>query len=238
MTNDELLDDLDAYMLGDDELEPPADDETIPPPPDAEHADALARVLRGVEREQRRIEMLATQEISRITAWRDDRLSGLNRRHASISSALEGWMRAVNRLNPKRKTEHLPHAKVSLRAPRRSTVVTDAAAFVDWWRERVRSEVAVYLRTTFERIGGDRVSWPEDLPIEAAAEVVEVVLSRSPLVKIHPEPSKTGVAEAGAEGEPIASGTDVVMRGVVVDGELVPGVAFAKPTADTFTVAV
>lgn len=220
---DELHDDLDAYLLGDDEL---GDVETeIEPPPDADRANVLLRVLRGVERESRQIEMLATQEIERIERWRSDRQAGLQRRQEQLVSALEQWMRAVNRLNPKRKTETLPNGKLTLRAARRRVEIVDRDAFLLWWRNDARMTVTQYLAAQLER---------DDMTLdEIVAEAVELVLSRSPLVAVKIEPNKTGIAEAGVEGPSVDDERCVV----VVDGEQLPGIEFVRPTVDTFGVS-
>lgn len=233
MRPDELHDDLDAYLLGDDDLSGDVDE--IEPPPDADRANALLRVLRGVEREARKIDMLATQEIERISSWRSDRLAGLERRRDAIAGALEGWMRAVNRDNPKRKTETLPNGKLTLRAARRRVEIVDRDAFLQWWRNDARMTVARYLGDRLVEMNAGAQHGPEAL----AAEVVELVLSRSPLVAVKIEPNKTGIAEAGVEDDLLATTLDdgIECRGIAVDGERIPGVAFAKANADTFGVS-
>lgn len=229
----DLQDDLDAYVLSDEELDAAErashnDDEAIEPPTDADKANGMLRQLRGIARELRRIDMLAEQEIARISSWRNDRSFGLNRRRSMIEAALEAWMRAVNRVQPKRKSEALPNGTVKLRAGKRSVAITDPGAFLTWWRADTTMRVAKELH---------------DLGVTDAdtfaPELVEIVLSRSPLVKLQPEPSKTGIGEAGTEGDELpAKDDDVKLRAVVIDGEIVPGVAFSKPAADTFGVSL
>lgn len=230
MDANELHDDLDAYVLGDDELE--AGDEPTEAPPDADRANSLLRVLRGVEREARRIDMLATQEITRIESWRSDRLAGLDRRHVSLSKALEQWMRAVNRVTPKRKTEKLPNGTLSLRAPRGKVVVTDEAKFVEWWRNDARMTVARWL---VDRLGNPAKEG--DTPELWSAELVELVLSRSPVVRVKIEPNKTGLAEL-ERGPEISSDDDETTVALVLDGEQVPWVGIATSASDTFSVSV
>lgn len=225
----DLQDELDAYVLGDDEFDA-AGDETVEPPPDAEHANRLLRAVRALDRQADEIERVSRDEIERISAWRDDRLAGLLRRRSSIERALDAYMRALNRLNPKRKTEKFPNGTLRLRAPRTSVDVYDTAAFSKWWRERVRFEVGEFIV--------EHLSDPGAHNVEAlTAEVVELVLSRSPVVSVDVKPSRTGLAQLTA-GPKIdaAAHDDADVHALVLDGEAVPGVALVKPTVDSFSV--
>ncbi len=222
----DLHDDLDAYVLGDDDMDLDAD-ETIPPPRDAEHANRLLRVVRGLDREAEEIERVARDEMRRIESWRDDRLTGLVKRRAAVANVLADYVRALNRENPKRKTVKFPNGTLALRAPRASVDVTDRAKFDTWWRENVRSEVAQYVRDVLD---------VDDVDESKIAEIVELVLSRSPLVSVKVEPSKSGLAQL-AKGPAI--GDDVPdAHALLVDGEPVPGVALVQPTVDAFSLTV
>lgn len=227
MSND-LQNDLDAYVLGDEEAfgPEPHDDYQVQAPPDADAANGMLRRLRGIAREVRTIDALADQEVHRIEAWRADRKSGLTKRAAAIEKALEQWMRAVNRLNPKRKSESLPNGKVALRAPGAGKVVlTNPAAFEVWWRQERVAEITAYLQGH-----GLTDAAPE------AHEVVELVLSRSPLMRVSVEANKTGLKELNTGNEVEFDEQDVEARSIMLDDEVIPGVALVRATVDTCTV--
>lgn len=224
---DDLQNDLDAYVLGDVDAQPVDADEAFEAPPDAEQANGMLRRLRGIEREVARINALADSEVRRIEEWRSDRTHGLTKRATAIEAALEQWWRAVNRVNPTRKSESLPNGKVALRSAGAGKVeITNPAAFETWWRQERSEALARYLNDH---------GMIEDTAAHAA-EVLELVLSRSPLMRINPEPNKTGLKEL--DTGPAAPSPDgdpnVVHLPVGLDGEVIPGVAVVRSTVDTF----
>lgn len=229
----DLHDDLDAYELPDEELEAAERDanldddaDAIEAPPDAEKAEAMMRVVRGLDRELRRIDMLATQEMSRIESWRNDRSAGLKRRRDALLAALEQYARAVHRLAPKRKTIDFPHGKLALRAPRPRVVIDDEPKFLEWWREDARMRVAVYLRDLMDA-DADTI----------AAEVVELVLTRSSVARCKIEPNKTAIAGLPT-GPTITDDDEQTAVAVVLDGEAIPHVAVVTSKHDTFSPTV
>jgi phage host-nuclease inhibitor protein Gam len=134
MSDEELQADLDAWAMGEAASDDP---EALEPPRDVDQAERLLRARAGMLRELGRLEQFAERQIREIAAWRDDRTSGLRRRLAGVEKILEQWFRAVNRDEPKRKTEKLPHGTVKLRERPYSVEVTDEEALRGWlWSNR------------------------------------------------------------------------------------------------------
>lgn len=119
--------DLDEFVEGGDL---PPDDEPLPPIEGQEQADIWLRRLARLNGESEQIGALAAVEIDRLTAWRDDRLSGVVRDAQRIERHVELWARAT--LTGKRKSLSLPWGTPSLRQRSRSVSVTDDAAFEQW----------------------------------------------------------------------------------------------------------
>lgn len=121
-----LQDDLAAYVYGDDD----APDEPPEPPEDTIGADRLLGRVRSYERTAAEIEGLAQANIAKIMAWRDDRISGVERSIAFHSRSLEVWMRSVHESSGgKVKTQNLPHGVLAVRkSPTRVVVDDDEAA--------------------------------------------------------------------------------------------------------------
>lgn len=122
-----LMDDLDAYVAGDDQV---PEDGPPPPPDNADEANQILRRVGRLEREAESIEKLAQSELDRIEAWRDDRILGVERALAFQVSTLEGWMRAQNTSDPKRKTINLPNGQLRVRPKRVTIYVHDAATAI------------------------------------------------------------------------------------------------------------
>lgn len=229
----ELADDLDAFVLGDDDAWPDVD-EALEPPPDADRANAMLRVLRGVEREVEKIDALAAAEVARIEAWRHDRVTGLVKRREQVTAALEQWMRAVNRLNPKRKSEQLPNGKLQLRKPSAGTVeVHDLDAFVAWHRDDRLLIVREYLRTLVESHAstGGIVEELDDV----VSELLRLVLDHSELARTKVEPVKDALKECIVQLDHDEVDGDQLWS-FVHEGEVIPGVALRRSTVDTFKV--
>lgn len=110
---DDVVDDLDAYLAG--ITDEPLTDEPPSDPVDEDEANRILRRIARFDREADRVNRAADAELERIEAFRTDRLSGIDRQRVWHARAIEGWMRAVNRLDPRRKTIKLPLGQVALR---------------------------------------------------------------------------------------------------------------------------
>jgi phage host-nuclease inhibitor protein Gam len=130
-TEDELYDELDAWIAGDagDPSEAAAD---LEPPEDAAQAERLLRGRWRLQEDERKVSDVAKAEKAKVEEWAQDRLSGIRRRIVQIDRLLEGWMRAVARDNPKRKTEKLPHGTLKLRGTQYSIEPTDDETVLAW----------------------------------------------------------------------------------------------------------
>jgi phage host-nuclease inhibitor protein Gam len=126
----DLRADLDEYVAG---VEWPDEDDELPPPQDADQADRYLRTLRALQREAAEIHELYQGEIARITAWRADRMSGIESRAAHLTRLLEGYARATIP-GRKAKTLSLPNGALKLKAaPAAGRVeIEDVELFRKW----------------------------------------------------------------------------------------------------------
>lgn len=110
-----LQDDLDAFV-GDDDYPP---DEPPPVPEDVDGVSRLLRRVRGFERSAEEIRALAQAEIDRITAWREDRVAGLDRQISFFGRSLETYMRGHHEATGRKvKTLNLPNGVLKVREAR------------------------------------------------------------------------------------------------------------------------
>jgi phage host-nuclease inhibitor protein Gam len=238
---DDLLDELEDFMA-DVEADAEAGGVDIPvePPADADRANAMLRLVRRLEREAKEIEVLAGREAERIRAWRDDRLSGIDRRVGSLTDAVEQWARAVNRYDPTRKTLHLPNGVLKLRAGATRCVIVDPEEFMAWEREQNVMAVARYLRDAGRALVVDSaesryLEAPASYTVEMAETIMRLVEEQRPLVTVKIEPSKTAIKRDAVPGPELHRTDGEVEHPAVVDGEVVPGVSFVTETRARFS---
>lgn len=220
-----LARELDDYVVADYDL--PEDDEPIEAPPDADVANAMMRRRRRLLAEGSEVEQVAAAEIARITAWRDDRAAGIERQIARLDAALEQWTRAVNRLDPKRKTIKLPNGEAKLRASRERVVVADPTRFGLWQLGAAIELVAAYLAD-----GGpieDERPQAEELVVRFLTELV------FPLGRITIQPDRQAMAKL-TKGPQVRDDDDETAHALLDDGSPIPGVEVVKAKADTFSV--
>jgi hypothetical protein len=126
-----------------------------------------------------------------LTAWRDDRLAGIDAQIDRLALSLEGWMRSRSD-EAGVATEHLPAGELWLRTGRSSVMVTDEQAAFEWAvahdvNVRVRSEVDKRALADVIHPGPLLDAAPHDPPgydyavaLTADAEVVPGVVLRRP----------------------------------------------------------
>lgn len=109
----DLMEDLDAFVVGDPEDEP---DEPPPVPEDAEGANRLLRRIRGYERLLERHRAIAFAELGRIQEWYEDRASGIQGSIRFAERSLEQWMRDHHAATGgKVKTVKVPNGELRVR---------------------------------------------------------------------------------------------------------------------------
>lgn len=209
--NDELLEDLDAYVGAAEEAPPTAMDDDL--------ANRLLRRLRRQQRRRAEVLDVANAERLRIAAWAEGQLEIIDSELAQLERTLDGYMRAVQERRGL-KTLKLPNGELKLRAPRLSVTVTDEPALVDWAIERVAADLAQSDDIPAARIG---------------VRVVIAALADEPTLKVVVEPARGGIGKATEPGPVLSSHEDVeLLAAVTADGETVPGVQIERSTRDTF----
>lgn len=164
--------------------------DTPEPPPaaaDSTEADRWLRHLGRLDAEAADIERQFADEIERMRAWREDRLSGVDRRRERLRASLAAYHAAVLELDPKAKTITLPSGTLKARAQQDEWTV-DADQFIPWAADNAPDLL--------------RVPEPQPAPDKTALkQAVDVVrLSDGTLVPVT------------AEGEPVP-GVVVIERG-------------------------
>lgn len=230
MNEDDLYADLAAFMAdGLDVAEGDDGSIAVEAPPDADRANMLLRVLRHLHAEAASVEEVFSAEVMRLEAWRADRVRGIDRRIAAIQQALEGYMRALHRDDPKRKSYKLPNGTLKLRAARNQVLVTDADALLAWERRQLEREVAAIL--------SDSAGARDDEELDLAARLVELVEKHRNYVRVKVEPARSELASLDA-GPVVAESEAAQHHAVVLDGEPLPGVVIVKPKQATFGIDV
>lgn len=138
--------DLDAFIVGDEW--PP--DEPPPVPDDAQGASRLLLAIRGRQRKIDEISSHANERIDEISAWRDDRTSGLKRSIAFIEGSLKTWMRS-HHAKTDQITTNLPDGTLKMRPGSPSLHEYDATAAIAWTREHHDD----WVRTTYALVKDD-----------------------------------------------------------------------------------
>ena len=224
MTNDSLEDDLDAYLDIEVPTEPDPDDpdhDVVLPAANQELADKLLYKARRLDQELADIRALADKRRADIDRWEADRSHGIHRERARIDQSLEGFMRAWHRANPRTKSLNLPNGKVALRAPGRGKmIVKDELAFIAW----AKDHDPALLR--FE-------------PKVAKAELAnEEVITRRPGV-VEDDPANPGrLLQTYRLMAPVPTGEVDAEGNTLTEQVSVPGVVYAVPIDDSFSVTL
>lgn len=139
---DDLRDELDAFMEGDELLAPPTD--LTPVEIDGlDQANRFLRRLARLERDADEVHELARAEFERIAAWEADRMSGIERTQEWLEGSLEGFLRAYSRATGN-KTVKLPCGTLALRKKQPRLVEANVVTLAD----AVRDEHPDWLNTT------------------------------------------------------------------------------------------
>lgn len=206
-SEDEVYDELSAFMAGEAAVDSAAAD--LPPAADAEQANAYLRARQRLLGDAARVAAVVDAEVKRLFAFREDRMAGINERVAHLERLLEGWMRAVNADDPRRKTEVLPNGELRLRGPAWRVEVTDEAALVAWL-------------------------WANDpglLDVKFPPKVGELK------GRVATDPAKHADRPFRLAGAPVGeSDVEAWWEVVTGDGEAIPGVRLAKERRDRFSV--
>jgi hypothetical protein len=209
---------LDDFVEGD--SWPLPDEEGEPSPiPGAEVAAQVLRRLRRLDAERATVVRVATDELARIVAFRDDRVSGIEREIAWGTRSLENYMRGVRFLT-KKQSMKVANGTLKLTKTSFAVEVVDEAAFFEWcgvvWPEK-------------ETPDGERP--PPDLSHVTHPE----------FIRVRPEPAKAALAKlehASLEEEVDGRITNQLLYAGDGPTELVPGVIVARDKADRFNVVL
>lgn len=199
MAADELGDDLAAFAAEPVELLAQEQDGSYTPPDNADDANRMLRRLRSHDARRAEVVDRYDAEVRMLTAWRDDRVAGIDRETAALDRALEGWMRDRN-IRAGVVTEHLPTGELWLRAGRPSLVVEHDDDAVQWSRDhdvpvRTKYEVdkiALGAVVTAGPVTASADAGPDHvyhLAVTEDGEVVPGVLVRKPVRRtfsVHP----------------------------------------------------
>lgn len=214
-------DDLDQF-LG----EVPDEDFERPDALDPDKANRMLRKLRRLQRWAQNTEATANAEIQRIAEWRDGRTQMIGAEIRQLEGALEGYMRALNSVDGKVKTQNLPNGTLRLRAPRTRVVVDEPAVTINWILHRIAN-----------RAGDD-----SDLDF-AHIDAVLDALNAEPLLRVKVDVAGNEIARATdkgpSRGQIYAGGISTdppsnVYEAVTAEGEAIPGVALHAFAQDTF----
>ena len=126
-----LEQDLDEYIEGESWPQPDDQGEPIPPADEAAAAGIMRRMHR-LEREAKTINAVADADVSRINAWRADRLGTVQRDIAWAKRSLESFARVF--MPPrKRRTYATPDGTLKLTKPGTGSVVfTSESTLIAW----------------------------------------------------------------------------------------------------------
>lgn len=215
-------DDLDQF-LG----EVPDEDFERPEALDADKANRMLRKLRRLRQWKANTEATANKEIERIAEWRDGRTRIIGGEIRNLEDALEGYMRALNRVDGKVKTQNLPNGALRLRAPRTRVVVDAPELAINFMLHRLADA------------NGEALSF-------TAVDAVLDAIDKYPLLRCKLEVAGAEVAKAADKGMSLGlqhnpmGGVPAsnVHSAVLNGGEVLPGVALHSFVDDTFTYTV
>lgn len=206
--NDDLLEDLDAYV-GQLDTEPEA------PTMDDDLANRLLRRIRRQEITRGEVAAVAKAERDRIDAWERNRLEKIAGDVEGMERVLDGYMRAVKERR-KLKTLKLPNGELRIRPARTSTEIIDADAARAWLLERATTAA--------------------ELDPATVAQVL-AALTGEKMLRVSIEPAKGEIGKA-TEAGPVKSEHEDLVHLVAVlagEGEAVPGVLIERPTREAFS---
>lgn len=207
--NDDLLEDLDAYV-GQLDTEPEA------PTMDDDLANRLLRRLRRQEIQRSEVQAVARAERDRIDAWERDRIETIDADVAGLERLLEGYMRAVLERR-KLKTLNLPNGTLRLRAASAKVTISDEDAFLAWAIEQAAISAGLSPGETRDALAA---------------------LERSTLLRSKVEPAKDGIKRATKVGPQRSIHEDLELLAAVIEaddaGEVVPGVLIERSTREAF----
>lgn len=159
----DLIDDLDAYVVGD---EPDDPDGPPPVPEDADGANRILRRVRGLERLLAKHRTVAFAELGRIQEWYEDRASGIAGSIRYAERSLEEWMRSHHdATDGKVKTVKVPNGELRIRpGSTRIGVLDDEAAVAEVTLRGRRDLVRTRLEVNKKDAGPVMIPGPEPVP--------------------------------------------------------------------------
>jgi hypothetical protein len=162
---------------------------------------------------------VATDELARIVAFRDDRLAGIERDIAWGKRSLENYIRSVNQERPKVRSLRVANGKIGLTKTTFSVEVVDEKAFLEWCG----------------------VTFPPAVEGETPPPDVSKI-SHPEFVRLKPEPAKAAIAKLTPASLEETTPDGIVQNQLLYGGdgsaELVPGVLIRREKADRFNVTL
>lgn len=213
-------DDLDQF-LGD----VPDEDFERPDALDADKANRMLRKLRRLERWKQGTEATANAEITRVAEWRDGRTRMISGEIRRLEDALEGYMRALNRVDPKVKTHNLPNGSLRLRAPRTRVVIDAPELAINFLLHRVAENHPFHFADVDKVLDALEAEPLLRLKVEVAGGEVGKTADKGMSLGL----------QAGPLGDSPASN---IYSAVLPDGQVLPGVALHAFVDDTFTLTL
>lgn len=209
--------DLDEFVEG--EAWPEALESGEPVPvPDPTAVSRILRRLKRLDRDKALIQKVADDEVARITAFTEDRVSGINREIAWGEQALENFMRIHGEATKKRSLP-LADGTLKLTKPSERVEITDPRAFLEWCG----------------------VVFPPD--VDGKTQPPDVgSLTHPEFIKLEPVPIKTPIKTLLTRGPENKEVPDIVSMDLLFgpkgQTEIVPGVAIVKDAADNFNIVL
>lgn len=133
MTDDDIRDELDAYLSEPYDFPEPVElSEQLVIASEHEAQRMMRRRARLID-EMHRVQRVASQEIENITAFVSDRVAGIEGALTWLDRGLEQWTRRMHEADPRKKSWAMPSGALKLRAPgAHATSISDPAAFMAW----------------------------------------------------------------------------------------------------------
>ena len=208
--------DLDEFVEGDVWPEPQEDGEPTPLP-DPTAVSGVLRRLKRLAADAALIQQVAADDVARINAFTEDRLSGIESQRRWGERSLENFMRIFGP-SAKKRSLKLSDGTLKLTKPSERVVVTDEKAFLEW---------AGVKHAEPEVEGGDVP--PPDVSNITQPDFVRVKpeINKSALKSLDRGPNSID-REAGTVTAPL----------LLPGGEMIPGVVIEHDIDDKFGITL
>lgn len=205
-------------------------EEEVSPPENAQQAARMLRALAALERDRAECAAVFDGELAKLQEWREDRMAGLDRLAVGLEFAIESWWRAQA---SERSVASLilPEGRLELGQTPPSIVLEDSVAFAGWELQQTAVEVAK-LVVSLLRDAGQTPAW---LSHDDAAKVVQAA-RESEYCRSSFEVSKTALKAKTEKGHVQHSDDQYFYAQAVLDGEIVPGVAYRTERTKRFRI--